>query len=269
MYLSASPPSLTNSHIPPTPPPSTPAQPSQPNASPAAPAPAGQHSPSHPDATGSLIQAAARPNHASLFAGILNTLAGGGMRPVRDAQGNPVLDAETGQVQMAQASKKTLAMSILSGALAGMAAGVGTSTEQQIAKASDADMDAVAKKTGTTQKNAQAGAQEEADANQLRAYTTMDHNLKIHADHIRVQQLQGDLLDKKADAGQAFDKALQLAPPVQVNGVDTDVVQVQDVGPAEVQKMLSTTNPDGTKKDPSLQVTRDSVIATGSRFVYD
>jgi hypothetical protein len=170
---------------------------------------------------------------------------------------------------MAQASKKTLAMSILSGALAGMAAGFGTSTEPQIAKASDADIDAFAKKTGTTQKNAQAGAQEEADANQLRAYTTMDHNLKIHADQIRVQQLQGDLLDKNADAGQAFDKALQLAPPVQVNGVDTDVVQVQDVGPAEVQKLLSTTNPDGTKKDPSLQVTRDSVIATGSRFVYD
>src|ERR1019366_4809682 len=165
-----------------------------------------------PNATPAQIQAAAIPNHTSLFHGILNTLAGGGMRPVKDAQGNPVTDPNTGQVQMAQASKKTLGMSILAGALAGMASGFGTSTQSNIAKGNPADIDAFAKKAGTTQALAQQGAQEQADQNKLRMYTNVKQNLDMHLSAITL-----DKADRENQQG-AVDRSAHIIEGVKQAG---------------------------------------------------
>ena len=62
------------------------------------------------------------PAPHTMFKTFLQTLGGGEMRPQYDAQGRPVTD-DQGNVVMAPASKKTLGMSILAGALAGLAQG--------------------------------------------------------------------------------------------------------------------------------------------------
>src|ERR1035437_7446626 len=177
----------------------------------AQPSPDASNLPAGTPATPKQVQAAI-PNHTSLFHGILNTLAGGGMRPVKDAQGNPGTDPNTGQVQMAQASKKTLGMSILAGALAGMASGFGTSTQSNIAKGNPADIDAFAKKAGTTQALAQQGAQEQADQNKLRMYTNVKQNLDMHLSAITL-----DKADRENQQG-AVDRSAHIIEGVKQAG---------------------------------------------------
>src|ERR1035441_4093137 len=190
-----------------TPPSGTPAAAAQTSAN------AGNASPKQgaPNATPAQIQAAARPNHTSLFHGILNTLAGGGMRPEKDDQGNPVANAD-GTPHMVQATKKTLGMSILAGALAGMAAGFNTSSQPGIAHTSDADLNAFAKKAGTTQNNAKAGAQDQIDANRARMYTNVKQNMDMHLSAIAL-----DKADRENQQG-AVDRAEHIIDGVEQAG---------------------------------------------------
>ena len=88
----------------------SPAQPSQP-------------SPAQPTRTPATnAQPTPIDQHASRFHRILTQIAGGDQQVVRDSQGNPVTNPQTGQVQTRTMGKRSLGASILAGALSAMAA---------------------------------------------------------------------------------------------------------------------------------------------------
>ena len=201
-------------------------------------------------------QAPAPSNHVGWYTHVMNSLAGGGMRPVKDAQGNPVTDPKTGQVQMAQASKKTLGLSILAGAIAGMAGGFGP----QKTGVSDEELQQFAQKTGTTQKMAQQGAQQEADAARARQYDVTDHNLKFHQMSLAMdkadRESQQDVVDNAyATMVNGMNNEYEKGNVVDKQGKAIDLWKAQNITGAEVQKLIA---------DNTLHITKDMVVPVRS-----
>jgi hypothetical protein len=129
-------------------------------------------------------------------------LAGGGQRPVRDANGQPVTDAN-GQVQMAPASTKRLGMGILAGAISGLMAGMETPRQfTQLPGGRMIEDYSGAAKAGAeagqkfTQQGLQTEAQKQADINTARQYQNMKANLDMHVLMMGVHR--GDREDMEA-----------------------------------------------------------------------
>jgi hypothetical protein len=199
--------------------------------------------------------------HASIFHNVLSMLGGGQNRPVRDAQGNPVTDAN-GQVQMHPASSKQLGMGILAGAISSMVAGMATPSKYNEVAPGRFQPDysgAAAAGAQTAQKFTEQGtrteAQQQADDQKTRQFATMDHNMKLHAALLSNLKMQGDLLDAGTDEDEPLIKGLTTAPPIQDPTDPTktiDPIREQGVPEDKLQGMM---------KDGS--VTRQSVLRDG------
>ena len=169
--------------------------------------------------------------HASVFHNVLSLLGGGQNRPVRDAQGNPVMNAD-GTPQMAPASSKQLGMGILAGAISSMVAGMATPSKFNEVAPGRFQQDfsgAAAAGAQTAQKFTQEGtktlAQQQIDDQKTRQFSTMDHNMKLHAAYLSNLKMQGDLLDAGTDEDEPLIKALATAPPIQDPNDPTKTIQ--------------------------------------------
>ncbi len=199
--------------------------------------------------------------HASIFHSVFSMLGGGGNRPQRDAQGNPVLNPD-GTVKMGQASTKQLGMGILAGAISGMVAGMATPSKYNEVAPGRFQPDysgSVAAGAQAaqpfTQQGAKNQAQQQADDQKTRQFATMDHNMKLHAALLSNLKMQGDLLDAGTDEDEPLIKGLTTAPPIQDPTDPTktiDPIREQGVPEDKLQGMM---------KDGS--VTRQSVLRDG------
>ena len=217
------------------------------------------------------VQAQPLSRHTGIFDRVMGVMAGGGNRPVMGANGQPVTDAN-GQVQMAPASKKTLGMSILAGALSGMMAGYAAPTERTPTGAGRSVPNygpSLAAGASASQPFTQASAQQKAqgdmDQQKTRAFATMDHNLKIHAAQLNNEKLQGTLLQDSVDDAAPIIAGLALADPITDPNDPTKTInpiQGSNVTSSQLQEMMNS-------KDPAARVTRDSVFPDGVANVYD
>jgi hypothetical protein len=205
--------------------------------------------------------------HTSIFKNILGTLAGGNLRAQRDAQGNPVTDAN-GQVQMRPASIKTLGASILAGALSSMVAGMATPDRRtdlgggrSIADYSGAAAAGAQASQKFTQTGSQAEAQSQANAATAANYAATDHNLKMHAAVLGNLKLQGDIMNQGVQEDSPLIEAMKLNPTATgPDGKELSTIKGEHVSETALQKMMA---------DGAAHVTRDSVLRDGVSNVYD
>jgi len=240
-------------------PPQTPTAP--PNAQPTQPTP--QLSPAQQQAQSQQAMSL----HGKIFQNVLSTLAGGSQRPVRDQQGNPVTDSN-GNVQMAPASKKVLAGSILAGAISGLLASMSQPRQftqlpggrmiEDTSRAIAAGAKAGQQFSAQGQKDI---AQQQANDIQTRQYATIDHNLKLHMALMSNLKMQGDLLDAGTDEDSPLIEGLKTAPPIPDPKDPTKTIEpIQAQGVTE-QQLLP------LMKDGS--VTRQSILRDGKVPVTD
>src|SRR5208282_3178118 len=199
--------------------------------------------------------------HAGLFKNILATLGGGGNRPVRDAQGNPVTD-QNGQVQMRPAGVRQMGASIVSAAIASMISGMSTPTQMDAQGRRPDYSNAVAAGAKAaapyTQKGSQDAAQKQADDERLRAYSTTDHNFKYHQMQMAAdksdRETQQDVVDSYSTQVQAMNNEFAKGPITDDKGNQVDLWKQQNISGDEVQKLLA---------DNTLHITKDMVVPVG------
>jgi len=217
-----------------------------------------------PDQQRQADQQKAMSLHGKIFQNVLSTLAGGSQRPVRDQQGNPVTDA-SGNVQMAPASKKVLAGSILAGAISGLVASMSQPRQfTQLPGGRMIEDYSGGVKAGAqaaqpfTQAGAQTAAQTQANDQQTRAYATISHNLSFHA-----MSLANDKADREYQEGtvaehqsmnDAMDQAYAEGNVQDDKGNPIQLYKAQNILGTEVQKMLI---------NKQLGVTQDQVTPVG------
>jgi hypothetical protein len=137
-----------------------------------------------------------------------------------------------GTPQMAPASSKQLGMGILAGAISSMVAGMATPSKFNEVAPGRFQQDfsgAAAAGAQTAQKFTQEGtktlAQQQIDDQKTRQFSTMDHNMKLHAAYLSNLKMQGDLLDAGTDEDEPLIKALATAPPIQDPNDPTKTIQ--------------------------------------------
>jgi hypothetical protein len=194
-------------------------------------------------------------------------LAGGGKRPVMDANGQPQVDAN-GNPVMRQAGTKQLGASILAGALSALVAGMATPRQftqvgegRTIEDYSGATAAGAQAAQAQTQKGTQAAAQAQIDSNQARQYTTTEHNLRMHAAMLGNLKLQGDVLNEGVQQDQPLIEAMKLNPTITgPDGKPMSAIKGEHISETALQKMMA---------DGGAHVTRDSVLRDGVQNVYD
>jgi len=195
-----------------------PQAPNMPMQQPSNPADVNANAAMNPNANASMTPA---QKHASIFHSVFSMLGGGGNRPQMDAQGNPILNPD-GTPKMGQASTKQLGMGILAGAISGMMAGMATPTKyNEVAPGRFAPDYSGAFGAGAkaaqpfTQQGSKAAAQQQADINTTRQYTTLKNNLDMH---LLMQGVhRGDTQDFQS-AVDSFSETLQNAQDEQDAG---------------------------------------------------
>lgn len=212
----------------------------------AAPAPAQGQPQAKPDAPAQANPAAqpqAQPqdNHASLFQNIFGVLNGGSRRPVLDENGKPVTDAD-GKIKTQQMTTKDLGKGVLAGALASMMAGFQHLPERDgngvmRSHLNEAAQAGAAAGAENSQPARNAKVQGMADADRVRAYQTMDQNMKLHAMAISADRMDDEqrqhMVDQYAPLRQSIPAGLKMP-----DGTPFIVDGGEDVGEDEMQKLM-------------------------------
>src|SRR5208282_6067056 len=197
--------------------------------------------------------------HASIYHGLMNMMLG--QRPQRNPDGTPKVDAN-GNVLTQQGNMKQMGMGILAGAISGMVAGMATPRQftplgggrsiEDFSGAAAAGAQAGQKFSAAGQRTE---AQTQADAAQTRAFSTMDHNMKLHQAYLSNLKMQGELLQQGIDEDEPLIQGLTTAQPITDPKDPTktiEPIQAQEVPEDKLQAMM---------KDGS--VTRQSVLRDG------
>ena len=209
--------------------------------------------------------------HQSIFKNVLGMLTQGSGRPQMGPNGQPAVD-QSGNVIMQPGNVKTLGASILAGALSGLVAAQATPDRRTDLGGGRS----IADNSGAAAAGAQAGsqfsgparkaaAQGQVDANQVRQYATVDHNLKLHNAQLNNEKLQGELLKEGVDTDAPIIEGLTQAQPITDPSDPSktiDAIQEQNVTNTRLQELMNST-------DPAVHVTRDSVLRDGVINVYD
>lgn len=201
--------------------------------------------------------------HADLFRSFLGALAGGSQRPLIGKNGQPVTDAN-GQVVMQPATKKTLAASILAGALSGLAAGMAAPSKYNEVAPGRFQQDyspsvAAGAQAGQqfTQAGRQAAAQGQADENLTRQFSTADHNLKFHAMSLANDKAdrenQQDVVSTWDSTRDAMDAEAKDGKVQDANGNDIDLYSYQNIPGTKAMELVN---------NGSLHITKDQLIPT-------
>jgi hypothetical protein len=134
----------------------------------------------------------------------LSRIAGGDQQVVRDQQGQPVANPQTGQVVTRTMTKRSLGASILAGALSAMAAneanqpyrngnGIWVNPTNEAVAAGDEAFQARSSKNQIQQ------AQQQANNQRTQAYATYEANLKMLTQTQQLYQLKSDQMTKAVD----------------------------------------------------------------------
>jgi hypothetical protein len=218
----------------------------------------GQPQSGQPAAPASPAQAA-QSIHGQIFQHVLSSLAG--QRPVIDPNtGRPAVDAN-GTVVPKPGNAKTIGASILAGAISGLVAGWASPDRRtelgngrSIADNSGAAAAGAAAGAQYGAKAQVAKAQDQADADQARAYATVDHNLKFHQLSVAADKAdrenQQAVVDAHSSMNDAMDEAYANGNVVDQNGKSIDLYKQRGILGTEVQKLVS---------DTSLNITNDMV----------
>jgi len=201
--------------------------------------------------------------HAGIFHQVLSLLGGGGSRPVQDANGQPVTDAN-GNVQMAPVSSKRLGMGILAGAISGMMAGMAAPTVRtpigggrSIPDYSGSFAAGANAAQKFTQEGAQTEAQKQADDIKSRQFATMDHNLKMHAmmiaNHKADTEDQQNTVDTYGSMGEAMEGEYANGNVTDAQNNPIDLYSYRNIDGDKLQQLLAS-------KDPKARATMEQVM---------
>ncbi len=204
--------------------------------------------------------------HALTFRNLLGVLAGGSNRPVQNPDGSPQTNPD-GSVKMAPASKVTLGKSIVAAALSSMIAGMATPDkytkfgEGESARMVPDYSGAVAAGANAAAPYTQAGsktkAQQEAEENQARSFSTFDHNLKMHQLMIANAKADTDTQQDSVDDWQDMNDAMaqEEAKGGLVDSKGNPIKSIysfKEITPEELYAKLNS-------KEPTVRIAADQV----------
>lgn len=205
-----------------------------------------------------LAQQAQQDPHQSRVAKILGVIGGGSRIPVKDANGNPVVNPD-GTVRTVQGNAKQLGAGILAEAIAGLFAGAQHVPDRNgngvvsshIGEAAAAGAQAAQAQSPTARIQQ---SQQRADAQKLQQYRTMKQNLDLQSIALTNDRLGEDAINRHVEQ----DKPLHdFINQERENSPELDqMVHGDELGEDEMHQKM---------KDDAVHGTKDTAIAAGSR----